>query len=44
MAQGQCKLAAINGGAVGVDVAAVGSPRFVGTAMGGGGIPDRLGC
>ena len=34
MAQGQCKLAAIDGSVVGGDVAAVGSPRFVGTTLG----------
>jgi hypothetical protein len=33
VAQGQCKLAAINGGVVGGDVAAVGSARFVGTTF-----------
>jgi hypothetical protein len=42
--QGQCKFAAINGGVVDGDVAAVGSPRFIGTTLGGGGISDLLGC
>jgi hypothetical protein len=44
MVQGRCKLAAINGGAAGGDVAAVGSPRFVGTTLGAAAASlDRLG-